>query len=118
LTKFNALLLQTPQDIIPLEIFFFLTCDFVVDDFAIDTEKLEKQIAVCSDKEVLELAEIKMPPEQDNRLRLLLNKQNESALGDEEQRELWQLMEAARLATLKKAYDLREKTRRGLDGKN
>lgn len=87
-------------------------------DFAIDTAELEKQIAVCSDKEVLELAEITMSAAQDARLSGLLGKQNEGNLNADEQKEMWQLMEISRLATLKKAYALREISRRGLDGKN
>jgi len=87
-------------------------------DFAIDTAELEKQIAVCSDKEVLELAEITMSAAQDERLSDLLGKQNEGNLNADEQKEMWQLMEISRLATLKKAYALREISRRGLDGKN
>jgi hypothetical protein len=86
-------------------------------DFAINTDELEKQIAVCSDKEILELAEITMPAKEDERLSHLLNKQNEGNLNADEQNEMWQLMETSRLATLKKAYALREITRRGLDGK-
>ncbi len=85
-------------------------------DFAIDADELEKQIAVCSDKEISELAEIQMPPEQDARLSYLLNKQNEGNLSADEQKEMWQLMETSRLTTLKKAYALREISRRGLDG--
>ena len=87
-------------------------------DFAIDTGELEKQISVCSDKEILELAEITMPAQQDERLSFLLNKQNEGNLSGDEQNEMWQLMETSRLTTLKKAYALREISRRGLDGKN
>ncbi len=87
-------------------------------DFAIDADELAKQIFVCSDKEVLELAEIQMPSEKDARLSHLLNKQNEGNLSADEQKETWQLMETNRLTTLKKAYALREISRRGLDGKN
>lgn len=87
-------------------------------DFAIDAEQLEKQIAVCSDKEVLELAKIEMPATEDERLSYLLGKQNEANLSGIEQKELWQLMESNRLTTLKKAFALREITRRGLDGKD
>ncbi len=87
-------------------------------DFAIDAEELEKQIAVCSDEEVLELAKIEMLKTEDERLSLLLGKQNEGSLSDIEQKELWQLMEVSRLTTLKKAFALRELTRRNLDGKN
>ena len=85
-------------------------------DFAIDADELKKQIAVCSDQEVLELAEITMPAKKDARLSRLLNKQNEGNLSAGEQNEMWQLMETSRLTTLKKAYALREISRRGLDG--
>lgn len=87
-------------------------------DFAIDADELNKQISICSDKEVLELAEIQMPSEQDALLSHLLNKQNEGNLSADEQKKMWQLMETNRLTTLKKAYALREISRRGLDGKD
>jgi hypothetical protein len=87
-------------------------------DFAIDADELEKQIAVCSDKEILELAKITMPAKQDERLSFLLNKQNKGNLSGDEQNEMWQLMEISRLTTLKKAFALREISRRGLDGKD
>ena len=87
-------------------------------DFAIDAGELEKQIAVCSDREVLELAQITMPAKQDERLSLLLNKQNKGSLSNAEQNEMWQLMDASRLTTLKKAYALREIARRGLNSKD
>ncbi len=81
--------------------------------FAVDVEELDKQISLCSDKEVLELAKLQMPAKQDYRLSKLLEKQNESPLADKEQKELWQLMEVSRLTTLKKAFALREISRRG-----
>ncbi|CAN5699179.1 hypothetical protein BH18ACI1_BH18ACI1_24790 [soil metagenome] len=87
-------------------------------DFAIDADELAKQISVCSDKEILELAEITMPSEQDERLSQLLGKQIEGKLSADEQKEMWQLMDTSRLTTLKKAYALREISRRGLDGEN
>ncbi|HMS39403.1 MAG TPA: hypothetical protein PKE69_04200 [Pyrinomonadaceae bacterium] len=87
-------------------------------DFAIDTAELEKQIAVCSNKEVLKLAEITMTKSEDSRLSDLLSKQNEGILSANDQKEMWQLMEISRIATLKKAYALREISRRGLNGKN
>lgn len=87
-------------------------------DFAIDADELEKQIAVCSDAELINLAEIQMPSAQDERLSLLLNKQNEGNLTDDEQNELWQLMDLNRLTTLKKTYALREISRRGLNDRN
>lgn len=87
-------------------------------DFAIDADELAKQISVCSDKEILELAKITMLMNEDERLSQLLNRQNEGNLSGDEEKEMWQLMETSRLTTLKKAYALREISRRGLDGEN
>ena len=83
-----------------------------------ETEDLAKQISLCSDKEVLELADIQMPAKQDQRLSSLLQKQGEADLTINERKELWKLMEVTRLTTLKKAFALREISRRGLNGKN
>ncbi len=87
-------------------------------EFSIDAEDLANQIAFCSDKEILELSKIQMPPKQDSRLSNLLSKQNEANLTANEQKELWKLMEVSRLTTLKKAFALREISRRGLNGKD
>jgi hypothetical protein len=87
-------------------------------DFTIDAKELENQIAICSDNEVVTLADISLPAKQDERLSELLTKQNEAQLSAAEQKEMWQLMEANRVATLKKAYALREISRRGLNGKD
>lgn len=87
-------------------------------DFAVDAGELEKQISFCADAEILELAELKMPPEQDERLSLLLGKQGERDLTDDEQKQLWELMELNRLLTLKKAFALHEIERRGLNGED
>jgi len=87
-------------------------------EFSFDSETLAKQISACSDKELLQLAEIQMPAKQDNRLSFLLQKQGEKDLTAKEQNELWQLMELSRIATLRKAFALREISRRGLNGKD
>jgi hypothetical protein len=87
-------------------------------EFALDAENLEKQISLCSDREVSELAEIQMPATQDARLSELLDKQGEGTLPASEQKGLWKLMEVSRLTILKKAFALREISRRGLNGKN
>lgn len=87
-------------------------------EFSIDTEDLERQITLCSDKEIFELAEIQMSAKQDSRLSSLLAKQNERDLTSNEQTELWKLMELNRLATLKKAFALREISRRNLNSKD
>ena len=87
-------------------------------DFAIDAGELEKQISFCADEEIFEFAKLRMPPKQDERLSLLLQKQGERDLTAVEQRELWELMESNRLTTLKKAFALREMARRGLNGED
>ena len=86
--------------------------------FAAESADLVKQISLCTDQEVLELGDIGKAVTQDNRLSELLQKQGEAALTANEQKELWKLMEANRLTTLKKAFALREISRRGLNGKN
>lgn len=87
-------------------------------EFAVDDEALEKQISLCSDKEVLEIAQTLMPDKEDARLSDLLDKQGEESLTASEKHELWDLMELNRFTTLKKAFALREISRRGLNGKN
>lgn len=87
-------------------------------EFSLDVEDLEKQIAVCSDREVVELSNLQMPEKQDQRLSFLLQKQGEKDLAKSERKELWKLMEMNRLTTLKKAFALRELSRRGLNGKD
>lgn len=87
-------------------------------EFSIDAEELVRQIALCSDKEILKIAELKMLPKQDNRLSFLLQKQGAQDLTASEQKELWELMELSRVTTLKKAFALREVSRRSLHGKN
>ncbi len=87
-------------------------------EFSLDVAELERQISVCSDKEVLEISNLKMPEKQDKRLSFLLQKQGEKTFTKSEQKELWKLMELNRLTTLKKAFALREVSRRGLNGKN
>lgn len=87
-------------------------------EFTVNAEDLAKQISACSDQEALELTDIQMPAEQDARLSDLLRKQNEETLTANEQKEMWKLMETNRLTTLKKAFALREISRRGLNEQN
>jgi hypothetical protein len=63
---------------------------------------LEKQIPFRADEEIFELAELGMPPEQDERLSFLLQKQGERDLTAAEQKQWRELMESNRLTTLKK----------------
>ena len=87
-------------------------------EFSLDVADLEAQIAVCSDKEIVEFSKLQMPVKQDKQLSFLLQKQGETVLTTTQQKELWKLMELNRLTTLKKAFALREVTRRGLNGKD
>ena len=87
-------------------------------EFSLDVADLETQIAVCSDKEIVEFSKLQMPAKQDKQLSFLLQKQGETVLTTTEQKELWKLMELNRLTTLKKAFALREVSRRGLNGKD
>ncbi|HMV47711.1 MAG TPA: hypothetical protein PLD20_07040 [Blastocatellia bacterium] len=82
--------------------------------FASESDELAKQISLCSDREVLEIARMRLSVKQDARLSGLLKKQGEELLMAKEQNELWKLMEENRLVTLKKAFALREMNRRGL----
>lgn len=90
----------------------------IAQEFALDAESLENQIAACSDKELLRLSELTLPPKQDRRTSFLLQKQSERVLTANEQIELAELMELNRIATLKKAFALREIARRDLNGKD
>lgn len=81
-------------------------------EFSLDAEDLEKQIAVCSDKEVVELSNVQMPAKQDKQLSFLLQQQGEAILTERQRKELWNLMEINRLTTLKKAFAIREVSRR------
>ena len=87
-------------------------------EFSLDVADLETQIAVCSDKEIVEFSKLQMPTKRDKQLSFLLQKQGETVLTTTEQKELWKLMELNRLTTLKKAFALREVSRRGLNGKD
>ena len=87
-------------------------------EFSLDVADLETQIAVCSDKEIVEFSKLQMPTKRDKQLSFLLQKQGEAVLTTTEQKELWKLMELNRLTTLKKAFALREVSRRGLNGKD
>ena len=84
----------------------------------VEVEDLEKQLAHCSDQEVLDVARIQMPAKQDDQLSKLLHKQEAEKLTAAEQKALWKLMELNRRTTLKKAFALREISRRGLNDQN
>ena len=81
-------------------------------------ETLSKQVSVCSDQEVLSLAKLQMPDKRQQRMSELLQKQSGTILSAREQQQLWELIDESRLETLKKAFALREITRRGLHEQN
>lgn len=66
------------------------------------------------DEELLELADLQMPPTQDQRFSRLLQKQQEGQLSDKERSELISLMQLYQDGLLRKAQALREAVRRGL----
>jgi len=73
-----------------------------------------KTVSELSDKEVLKLAELQMPPAQDRRLSRLLSRQQAGTLKAEERAELMTLMQVYQNGLLRKAQALAEAVRRGL----
>jgi hypothetical protein len=67
-----------------------------------------------SDAEVLALTELQLPPEQDRRLSVLLDRQQGGSLTETERPELGALMQAYQEGLLRKAQGLEEAVRRGL----
>ncbi|GBL13369.1 hypothetical protein MTo_00659 [Microcystis aeruginosa NIES-1211] len=67
-----------------------------------------------SDEEIIKLTQLQMASEQDQRLRELLNQQQERDLSTFENRELWSLMQIYQINLLKKAQGLNEAVKRGL----
>ena len=71
-------------------------------------------VSVLSDEQVLEITELQMEPEQDARLSVLLDRQQEGLLGGEERSELEALMQVYREGLLRKALALSEAVKRQL----
>jgi hypothetical protein len=74
----------------------------------------EKAIANWDAAAVLELANSDMPPEEDERLSQLLQRQQAGQLSLEERSELEMLMQSYQMNLLRKARALREAVKRGL----
>jgi CopG-like RHH_1 or ribbon-helix-helix domain, RHH_5 len=74
----------------------------------------EQPITELADQKVLALADLQMPPAQDQRLGNLLDKQQAGTLTDSEPAELLALMQVYQEGLLRKAQALREAVRRGL----
>jgi len=73
-----------------------------------------KPVAELSDKEVLKLTRLEMPPAQDRRLSRLLHRQQAGKLTAGERAELAALMQVYQELLLRKAQALREAVSRGL----
>lgn len=83
-------------------------------NFKAQVKIIKESVEFCSEKEIIELCNLQMPVKKDERLSFLLQKQNEHDLTKTEDKEFWKLMELNRLTTLRKAFGLRETSRRGL----
>ncbi len=95
-----------------------LIVEHIQRDFSAGISDLEREISHCSDDDVLRLSKIGLPPEHDRRLTELIQLQGEKPLPVAKRKELWKLMEQNRLVTLKKAFSIREISRRKLNGTN
>ena len=81
-------------------------------DFEEQAKIIEQSIKFCSDKEVLELANLQLP--DDDRLKYLFEKNRESVLTKKEHVELTKAVELSRINDLRKAFGIVESKKRGL----
>lgn len=81
-------------------------------DFEEQVKIIEQSIKFCSDKEVLELANLQLP--DDERLDYLFEKNRESVLNKKEHAELIKAIELSRINDLRKAFGIVEAKKRGL----
>ena len=81
-------------------------------DFAEQSKMIEQSIKFCSDKKVLELANLQMP--DDARLSYLFEKNRESVLTKKEHAELTKAVELSQINDLRKAFGMVEAKKRGL----
>ncbi len=86
----------------------------VENKFSSETDVLKKSVEVCSDEEVLKLANLQMPDEQSGSLSVLLGKNGEGNLSNDEKDELDRLMQINRSNDLRKAIGIVEALKRGL----
>ena len=86
----------------------------VENKFSSEVEMLKKSVEVCSDEEVLKMANLQMPEKQSGRLSSLLEKNGEDELPDDEKNELDRLMQINRANDLRKAIGIVEALKRGL----
>jgi predicted DNA-binding protein len=81
-------------------------------DFEEQGKIIEQSLKFCSDKEVLELANLQLP--DDERLNYLFEKNRESVLTKKEHVELTKAVELSRINDLRKAFGIVEAKKRGL----
>lgn len=81
-------------------------------DFEEQIEIIRQSVKFCSDKEVLELADLKIA--EDHRLNYLFEKNRESVLTKKESTELTKAVETSRINDLRKAFGIIEARKRGL----
>ena len=81
-------------------------------DFEEQAKIIGQSIKFCSDKEVLELANLQTP--DDERLDYLFEKNRESVLTKKEHAELTKAVEQSRINDLRKAFGIVEAKKRGL----
>lgn len=81
-------------------------------DFEEQVKIIEQSIRFCSDKEVLELANLEM--HDNERLSYLFEKNRESVLAAKERHELTKAVELSRINDLRKAFGIVEAKKRGL----
>lgn len=83
-------------------------------DYWANDAEFERNISNLSDKDVLELANLKLSKQQDKRMSQLLENQRESRITTSEKIELEGLMWLYRMGNLRKAQGCLEAVRRGL----
>jgi predicted CopG family antitoxin len=86
----------------------------VEDRFEKEVEILEKSVELSSDEEVMELARLRIPEPQSQRISELLRENAELTISEAERNELIELMNANRLYDLRKGIGIAEAVRRGL----
>ena len=82
--------------------------------FEREVEMLKKSVALSSNNEVLQLANLQMPEKQSNKLSQLLAKNGQGNLTDSERKEIGELMQINRFNDLRKAIGIVEALKRGL----
>jgi hypothetical protein len=83
-------------------------------EYSIENVNNEAIMANLSDTEVLELANLKLSEQQDERMSQLLEKQREEEIPTSEKFELEGLMGLYRMGTIRKAQGCLEAVKRGL----